>query len=88
MEEAVAGNEPRALARESYTHFSRRGDCRDSARIVNMMRAESEGNSDHGTFLDLFGSERSALVAHARLSNQTADGSVGSRVVAAVRLSD
>ena len=84
MEEAVAGNEPRALPRKCYAHLRRRSDRRDSPRVVNMMRAKSKRNSDQRTFLDLCGSERSALVAHARLSNQTAIGSVGSQVVFAV----
>ena len=29
-----------------YAHLRRRGDRRDSPRVVNMMRAKSKGNSD------------------------------------------
>ena len=51
MEEAVVGNEPRALPRECYAHFSQRGDRRDSSRVVNIMRAKSKGTATKAPFL-------------------------------------
>ena len=52
------------------------------------MRAKSEGNGNGGYLLYLYGSERSALVAHAGFSNQAADITVSGRVVIAVGLGD